>query len=57
MKKTLAVLALFGLMAGFAATAVLAAGDKVRSDNAQGYPSTYCVNFGECPYGDYNPEP
>lgn len=33
----------------------LAGGDKVRGDKGAGSTTQECINFGQCPYGDYDP--
>jgi hypothetical protein len=38
-------------------SAVNAGGDKVRGENGEGDVVQNCLNFGECPYGDYTPTP
>ncbi|MBU1110401.1 hypothetical protein KKB83_02200 [Patescibacteria group bacterium] len=55
MKKIIGVSLLTMFLVGFAATAALAGGDKVRGENGQGDTVQSCLNFEGCPYGDENP--
>lgn len=48
----IALLIILFALSSYIVLPILASGDKVRSDKAQGTASTHCINYDECPYGN-----
>jgi hypothetical protein len=57
LKRIIFVLLMVVALSVATVSAVNAGGDKVRGENGEGGVVQNCLNFDECPYGDYEPTP